>query len=346
MKGQKSLVFVFVGLLLVASLFLSTSAKAAAPTPTAPIKLKYGTTEGPDHTFSLADKLWIDKIHKDTGGRVQITPYWGATLVSRTENVAELIKGVVDVAYLSPMTGYPIMLDTLAYPYGIPDWQTDARIYEEVFKKFPQIEAEWAALKIMQRSPAANYQLISRKPVRKIEDFKGLRVKATGVYTDVIKALGGEGFYLPMSETYIGLQKGTVDAALAPTNTLKAMKFYEVAKYVTVLDWQSAVRAERGMNLNSYNSLPKDIQKIFDDSIAFWSVETNKSKDKDDLEGIQLGKGAGVEFIKLSPEELAKLYKVMDTVMLASAAKLDAKGAPGTAIYKEVRRLVEQYIKK
>ena len=201
-------------------------------------------------------------------------------------------------------------------------------------------------MKMMQKSPAANYQLISRKPVRKIEDFKGLRVKATGVYTEVIKALGGEGFYLPMSETYIALQKGTVDAALAPTNTLKAMKFYEVAKYVTVLDWQSAVRAERGMNWNSYNGLPKDIQKIFDDSITFWSVETNKSKDKDDEEGIQLGKGAGVEFIKLSPEELTKVYKVMDTVMLASAAKLDAKGMPGTAIYKEVRRLVEQYIKK
>jgi TRAP-type C4-dicarboxylate transport system substrate-binding protein len=315
------------------------------PPPEKPIVLTYGQTEGPEHTFSQADQLWIDKIEKDTNGRVDIVPYWGATLLSRAENTAELIAGVADLGYLSPRTGFPIMLGTLGFPFGVPDWETDVAIYDELFEKFPEMDAEWAALKIMAKSVASNYQLISTKPVRTLDDFKGMIIKATGMYIDAMKALGADSFYVAMGETYVALQKGTIDACLAPYDTLKSFSFYEVAKYVTILDLQSAVRPTRGMNWDSYNSLPADIPKIFDDSIAFWSLEDNKARERVNQEGIALAEEHGVEFIELSAADLAELYKVMDTVCRAEAAKLDDEGLPGTEIYEELRRLVEEYAK-
>jgi len=68
-------------------------------------------------------------------------------------------------------------------------------------------------------------------------------------------------------------------------------------------------------------------------------------RDADDVEGIELAKNTGVEFITLPPEELAKVYKAAETAMLKEAAKLDEKGLPGTKIFHEVRRLVEKYTK-
>ena len=44
------------------------------------IELKYGTTYGADHPFSVVDKKWIEKIEKETNGRVKIKPYWSGTL--------------------------------------------------------------------------------------------------------------------------------------------------------------------------------------------------------------------------------------------------------------------------
>jgi len=310
------------------------------------IKLTYGSTQSKTHTFSKADVAWLDKIQKDTKGRIQITPYWGSTLLSRRENTTEIIKGVADLGYISPRTGYPLMLGSLGFPYGVGDWEIVWKIYEELRRSNPDLEAEWAALKIMARSVSSNYQLISTKPVRKVEDFKGMIVKATGAYTTVIKELGGEGIFVPMGETYVALQKGTIDAALAPVSTIKAFRFDEVAKYVTNLNLTSSVRPTRAMNLNSWNKkLPKDIQVIFEKSIDFWSEEDNKSRYGDDLLGIDIAKKSGVEFINLPSQELAKVYKAAETAMLKEAAKLDGKGLPGTKLFKEVRRLVEKNTK-
>ncbi len=342
MKSLKLVVFILVGVIFVATAFLGA---CAAPAPEKVIELTYGQTEGPEHTFSQADLLWIDKIEKDTNGWVHITPYWGATLVSRAENTAELIKGVADLSYLSPRTGYPLMLGTLGFPFGVPDWETQVRIYEEVFEKFPELDAEWVDLKVMAKSVASNYQLISTVPVRTLDDFKGLRIKATGAYIEVGKALGADAFYVSMGETYMALEKGTIDACFAPYDTLKSFRFYEVAPYVTILNLQSAVRPTRGMNLYTWNRLPPDIQQIFEDSIAFWSLEDNKARERVNGEGVELAEQAGVEFIEVSAEDLAELYQIMDTVMRAEAAKLDEKGLPGTEIYEEVRRLVEEYTK-
>jgi TRAP-type C4-dicarboxylate transport system substrate-binding protein len=329
-------------LLLVTVFAFSLVISTACPSePVETIELTYGQTESAEHTFSQADQLWIDKIEKDTKGQVHITPYWGATLVSRAENTAELIAGVADLAYLSPRTGYPIMLGTLGYPFGVGDWQSDVAIYDKVFDKFPEIDAEWSALKIMAKSVASNYQLISTKPVRNLDDCKGMIIKATGMYIDACKALGADSFYVAMGETYTALQKGTIDACLAPYDTLTSFNFYEVAKYVTVIDLQSAVRPSRGMNWDSYNSLPANIQKIFDKSIAFWSEEDNIARERVNQEGIDIAKANGVEFITLSDADLAELYAIMDTVCRAEAAKLDAEGLPGTGIYDEVRRLAD-----
>jgi TRAP-type C4-dicarboxylate transport system substrate-binding protein len=337
MKGLKWVVLLLVGLMLAVAPFGSAFA--------ADIKLTYGAAEAINHTFSKADLAWIEYIHKETNGRVQVTPYWGGTLLSRRENTEELIKGVADLGYISPRTGYDLMLGSLGFPFGVGDWKVVDKIYGELRKQFPNMEDEWSKLKIMARSVSSNYQLMSTKPVRSAADFNGLIVKATGAYVTVVKELGGDGIYIPMGETYVGLQKGTIDACFAPLSTITAFKFNEVAKYITIMDLTSSVRPTRAMNLDSYNKLPKDIQAIFDKSVAFWSYQDNQWRDADDIEGLELAKKTGCEIITLPKSELAKIYEITDRAMLKEAEKLDGKGLPGTKLYKAVRALVDKYNK-
>jgi TRAP-type C4-dicarboxylate transport system substrate-binding protein len=336
-KGLK-----WIGVAIVCTVLISFGTAFAAD---APIKLVYGAAEGINHTFSKADLEWIDAIKKMSNGRIEVTPYWGGTLLSRRENTEELIKGVADLGYISPRTGYPLMLGTLGFPYGVGDWKVVAKVYKDLRQEFPEIDAEWSALKIMAYSVSSNYHLISRKPVRSAADFKGLMVKATGAYVEAVKALGGEGLYTPMGETYVALQKGTMDACLAPYSTIVAFKFNEVAKYVTVLDLTSAVRPTRAMNLDKYNKLPKDVQEILDKSVDVWSDADNEWRDKDDQEGLELAKKSGMEIITLPKAELDKIYAATEKAMLAEAKKLDDQGLPGTKIFWATRKLIDKYNK-
>ena len=338
MKGSK-----WIGIAVVCTVFMMIPLGSAFAADT--VKLVYGSTQGPNHTFSKADKEWMDWVAKESNGSIKITPYWGATLLSRRENTEELIKGVADLGYISPRTGYPLMLGSLGFPYGVGDWKVVARIYEDLRKDFPQIDAEWAKMKVMAYSVSSNYQLISTKPVRSVADFKGMMVKATGGYVDVIKDLGGDGVFIPMGETYMGLQKGTIDACLAPLSTVSAFKFNEVAKYVTMLDLTSAVRPTRAMNLDKYNSMPANVKAILDKSVQVWSDADNEWRYKDDMIGIDICKNSGVEIITLPKAELDKVYTAAYNAFSKEAKKLDEQGFPGSDIFNATRKLIDQYSK-
>lgn len=310
------------------------------------IELTYGSINPATHTYSVADMAWIDKIEADTNGQVDIIPYWGATLVSKAESTAELAEGVADIAYCSPgysSLPYPIHNGTLGFFFGAPDYETRRLIYDELTAKFPEIEAEFEGIKILCTSVGSTYQLVSNRPVRTLADFQGLQVKGTGVFLEVLKELGCEGISMPMTDVYIALEKGTIDACLAPYETFSSLHFEDVAKYVTVLDMPGSVYLTRAINPDVYNSLPANVRQIFDDSITFWKQADDDGRFSKDQAGYDIAVQAGVEIIELSAADLVMVYEALETVMLAKAAELDDQGLPGTEIYEEIRRLVEKY---
>ena len=150
---------------------------------------------------------------------------------------------------------------------------------------------------------------------------------------------------MSMFDVYVALEKGTIDGLFGPYEALKSLRLGEVVDYCTALNIANGPSAQRIMNLNSWNRLPPDIQKVFEDNIEWWGYEIQKSLENADQAGIEFGKEQGVEFIELSPEDLKKFYSLLEAVALKDAAELDAKGLPGTKIFSETRRLIELYSK-
>ncbi|MFC1820389.1 hypothetical protein ACFLZG_04820 [Thermodesulfobacteriota bacterium] len=87
-------------------------------------------------------------------------------------------------------------------------------------------------------------------------------------------------------------------------------------------------------------------KKVCEDNIEWFGQTIEEETWKVEKQGIKQAKEAGVEFITLPPEELNKVYAVADRTVLEKMAKLDAKGLPGTKVYKEMRLLIKKYSKK
>jgi len=311
------------------------------------IELTYGSTYAPDHTFSLVDKRWIEKIEKETGGRVKIKPYWAGTLLSSREGVDEVVKGVVNIGLVHPSyarSGYHIHKASYYFYYGA-DQQLGRKVFLETLKRIPEIEKEYQGLKVLAWTSGVDYQLLSRKPIKKIEDVKGMRVKITAELAQVFKVLGAEGVVVPMTETYEQMQKGILDAALISYEGLKTFKLAEVGKYLVILDFYRTHGGSRVMNLDTWNRLPDDIKKVFEANIDWWGLETDKEFEKAHKEGIEFGKRLGVQFIKLSNEDMEKFYAPLRQIAKQKAEELDKMGLPGTKILNEAQRLIQQYKK-
>ncbi|MFC1535039.1 TRAP transporter substrate-binding protein DctP [Thermodesulfobacteriota bacterium] len=311
-----------------------------------PIVLRYGSMFPPKHGYSLADTEFLNMIEKKSNGQVKFKTYFANTLTTLREAYRDIQKGSADLAYFSASyskAGFPIQRRITGFYHGITDPQVRLKIFLEIIKKYPEYAKEFTKIKPIGCAVGLHYALLSTKPLRTIDDMKGLQFKATGTYIAILNALGVVGQNLPMADVYISLQKGLIDGAMAPKETLKSRRLAEVIKSVADSPIITGAYYSRGMNLDVWNKLPSDVQKLFDDNMIYWGELLDIRARERDQEGIDLAKEHGVEFYKFSKADLERFNSVIEKTCIKLAKDLDDKGLPGTAIYKDIRSMAKQH---
>jgi len=310
------------------------------------IKLTYGSHYSPDHPTGIADLAWMEKIEKETNGRVKITPFWSASLLGKRENLTQVVKGVVDIGCVIgnyAATGFDITKSVKGFFYGCPNRQIARNIYEKVRSKHPQIDEEFSKVKVLAYQAHTPYQLITNKPINTIEDLAGLSLGVTGIYAKVANALDAEGMAMPIGDFFMAFEKGILDGGILPVESLKSFRFAEVLKYCSLINITAAPIQHRAMNLASWGKLPPDIQKIFEDNIEWWGTRIEEELFKAEALSIDYAKKEGVTFSTLPPDQLDRFFKILGDAVYNEAEKLDAKGIPGTGIHNEIQRLIAEH---
>jgi TRAP-type C4-dicarboxylate transport system substrate-binding protein len=343
MKNQKLAAFILMGVMVVVMILGGAYAKQAAA-QVKPVVLKYSDLFNPKTPYGVSAVEWIAKIEKETGGQVHIEPYWGATLLSPTGAYSELSRGVSDIGLVATpyiAGGFPLYIFQSSLCWDAPSVERTLALFYDLWKKFPELRAECDKVKFLAPVGITTHQLLTTKPIRSLQDLKGLRIKVAAYYIPVFKALGAEPVSMSMADVYIALQKGTLGGAMSPFEALLTMKFAEVAKYATTLNLRNGSSSFFGMNWDSWNKLSPDVKKVFDSNNQWLALNNAKGWEDNDKRGINFGKQQGVEFIQLPPADLAKFFDAVKAEAVKTAAGLDAKGLPGSKFLNEARTFIE-----
>lgn len=332
-------VFVLVG-----ALAAMLAAGPGALAQTTPIELKYASIYAPTHAFSIADQHWMEKMEKETNGRVKFKPFWSGTLISPREGYQDAIGGVADIVYASiayEKAGFDLNKGQGGFYQGVKDQETKLKIFWQLWEKYPELRNEFAGVRVIGLFTAPNQRLATIKPVRSLADLKGMRIKAPLELVQPLKALGAETLIMPMTEVYESVSKGILTGLWTSRELYKSMKFADIVKFETNLPSVTGPIPARIMPLSAWNKLPPDIQKIFDANKEWWSLEAAKEVEKVDAEGLELAKKVGIEFIQLPQAEVQKFNDLYESELVKSAKGLDAKGLPGTKYYQDLRLLIK-----
>ncbi|MFC1532432.1 TRAP transporter substrate-binding protein [Thermodesulfobacteriota bacterium] len=340
MKNSKWFVFVIV--LMVAMLIPASGFCQKT------INLKYSLSLSNSHPFSQVLVRWFDRLEKQTNGRLKTQFFPRYTLLTSKGGWEELRAGAanmgsIQIAY--QRSGFDLLRRVPSFYFGVQDFKKARRINEDVRKKFPFIEDDAKGNKILMRQQYPGYSAFTRKgnPIRTLDNFKGLSLKVTSTHLSWAKALGAEGIVMPMGEVYISLEKGILDGYLGPIESLNSMKLAEVTSYATYCYVNSGPNPTCFMNWDTWNKLPPDIQKLIDDTMDEAVADDEATKEKLTEDAVAKAKKQGMEFIKMPKADYAKLNTVLEQTFIKKAKELDAKGFPGTEIYKYIRGLVEKY---
>ena len=344
LSGMKSNYSYWLGLLAGAVLVAGCGKQAAdGAGAKRPVKLTYSVFFPPTHVQSKLAVEWADEIRKRTGGQVQITVFAGGALTKADQCYQGVVDGVSDIgmsAFAYTRGRFPL-LEGLDLPVGYPDGVSATRIAHALTAKFNPAETQdTKLLYVHAHGPGV---LATKKPVSKLEQLKGLKIRATGFCAKVVESLGGSPVSMPQGETYEALQKGVVDATFCPVETLKGWKQGEVIGSVTdsrCIGYTTAFFVV--MNKAKWASLPADVQKIVGEVSAEWVVKHGQAWNDADAEGLLFVKELKREVVPLETAEQAVWAGRVAPLLQDYAARATQKGLPGEAFLNELKASVAE----
>jgi TRAP-type C4-dicarboxylate transport system substrate-binding protein len=325
----------------VALLAATSLGLGALPAIAADYNLTFSTTYTPTHPYGKADEEWIARIHEQTNGRVEITAFWGGSLINSREGIDELNAGVADMAYIAPIyasSGYDLNRITPQFFYGYEDARDVLKVYMALWDEYPQYTAELEGAQVLGYNVGTPMHLMLReKPFTQMSDLAGLRIRSAVDYIGALTAAGAEGVTMPMTDTYPSLQRGVLDGVIAPYESLKSLSFAEVVKFYSELPHSRGAYPSRAINAAAWAKLPEDIQKVFLDNIEFLTNRTYELAQESEDAGRAHGEAQGVVFNSVDAAVIAEYSTAFEPAARESAKKLDDAGLPGTEIHDKIR---------
>jgi TRAP-type C4-dicarboxylate transport system substrate-binding protein len=307
-----------------------------------PIKLSYSQFT-PAKTFvGVQLERWIDEVEKRTGGKVKIDAFHGGTLLGAKNMMDGVIAGTSDIGTLcmAYQPGRFIVTNATSLPLGFPNARVASLTLTDLYGKYKP--KSFSKVKVLCMYTCGTSNIMSAMPIRKLEDMKGVDLRASGGAAKILKAWGANQVGMPMSAVPEALQKGVVKGLFTSLEVMKDFKFAEICKYITITDtviYPFAVV----MNTAKWNSLPKDVQKVMDDMAREHSEWTGAYMDKHVLESVEWSKKTqGVEVIHLSKAERAKWDKLLGPITAEWIKNTKAKGFPAEAIVADIKAFMKK----
>jgi TRAP-type C4-dicarboxylate transport system substrate-binding protein len=298
------------------------------------IKLKAANYLPVTHPMSHLTGWFCDEVKNRTKGQVEITYHAGGTLLSPVKMYDGVVSDIADmgVSHIQYTRGrFPIM-EVFDLPLGFPSGWVATQVSSDFFNKYKP--AEWKDVHVLyvNTSGPVILQTVS-KPVKTLEDLKGLKIRATGRMTEVIKALGAVPIPLEMPDVYDALRRAVIEGILVDLSTLKYWKFAEVVKNVTST-WRlgTGITFYFVMNKSKWDALPPDIQKIFTQVAAETKDKQGALWNQMDIEGVDVFKSQGGQIIPLADAEVAKWKKAVEPVVVDYKKNMISKGYKETDV--------------
>ncbi len=288
----------------------------------------------------------LKEIDEQTGGRVVITTYPGGTLLEGGKIYDGVATGAADMGHesLSWVNGRFHVADLLKKS-GIPFESGEAA--SRTFKEMVQIidPEEFHDTKVLMYICTGPGHLHTLKPVNTLEDLKGMEIRCIGSDAPSLTALGAKPVSMSHQDGYEALQKGIVQGTLASNETLQTWHNAEVTDYTTLTPFLYNGLQAVVMNLDTWNSLPADIQegiqkacdKVWEEiGVHFFDIESDI--------GLQYAiNETSQEIINLTEAETNRWKEKISHIVEEYVEELNAQGLPGSEAEKVAFELADKY---
>jgi TRAP-type mannitol/chloroaromatic compound transport system substrate-binding protein len=211
---------------------------------------------------------FAQRVGERSGGRLKIEALAVNAIVTSTESLDAVGAGILQAQQSGPayFTGKDAAFALLSDPQGGFETPEQMRQWMDTGGGLALARELYARYNVYFVGPVwyGTESLVSKKPIRKLEDFKGVKIRAPqGLGQDIFQKLGAAPVNLPGSEVYTALERGVIDASDWGTLSMnQELGYHKLAPYPLYPGYLSLQLADFAVNITKWEALP-DYLKVF-----------------------------------------------------------------------------------
>jgi TRAP-type C4-dicarboxylate transport system substrate-binding protein len=285
---------------------------------------------------------WFEEIAKATGGRVKIE-FTTSSLGPLPRQYELATSGVADVVFGSETftTGRFPLSEILELPFLGDNGEAISVAYWRVYKAHFEKTKPYPGVHLLALSSLAPFHIYTvKRPITKIEDLSGLKLRAVGAQlNDTVKALGGVAISVGVTELHEMLSKGIVDGTISNDDQIRS---FNLTKFVAartlvpggLMNFSTfvAINARKWESISAADRAA--IERIAGEAVA---KSLGRIVDASARLGLEQMAAAGTKTIEADAAFTAALKAKLEFLEQRWIAKAKEKGVDGAAALKMLR---------
>jgi TRAP-type transport system periplasmic protein len=268
----------------------------------ADVTLRVGNVYPAAHTIPIATAEFKRLVEQKSNGRIAVQVFNNSELGSEREMAEMVHNGALEMVLSGlPGTGaYAPEIEVMEAFYVYKSVEDLARITTAIRDDIQEfmLPKGFFLVGMMYQGPRIT---LSTKPLRTIDDFKGLRLRVpqTPLFVSLARTWGATPTAISLTEVYTSLESGVITAMEATAETIVTSNFHEKAKYL-LMTRHNFYPQPMVVNRKWYEALPKDLQQSILDAAkesAQFQMKLHKAADEKSL---AIMKASGVQITEIA----------------------------------------------
>lgn len=283
----------------------------------------------------------------ELGHTINWTEAYAGAVAPPTGVLEAVESGVAEFGYVPQLfEGDKLPLDQITYitPFGTSDLIKVMGVIDKLYAEIPAMDQAWADnnQKVLAPVGIDTYHFVTNFPIEKVSDLDGHKIGTAGLALNWLKGVDATPVAGSLPDFYNSMSTGLYDGVMTFESVVAPYKFYEVAPYITKINFGAQYASALTVNLDTWNALPEDVQQVIQDvADEYRDIAATAYKEGGEASlAIAVDNGATVS--ELSDEQRTAYAQKLPNIAREWAEKLDAQGQPGTEVLETYMRLSKE----
>lgn len=288
------------------------------------------------HDFFIPE---VNKRLEALGHTVSWTEAYGGSLAGVNEVLEAVEGGITDFGYVPTIfeaDKLPLEQVTYVTPFGSADVVTLAKVMDELHARVPALNKAWEDhnQKLLATAVVDSYHMLSTFEWHDVSELKGRKIATGGLATNWLRGTEAAPLSGALPMYYNAVKTGLAEGIIIFESGIAPYKFYEVAPYITKLNYGTQASSALSVNLDTWNRFPEDARKAIQEVADAYEVKVAEEYQKLADASLEKSVANGAKVVDFAPEARKTYAQKMPNIAQEWAKDLDSRGQPGSETLK------------